>query len=192
LSDHRIVVVTDGPVRVPSLPVNDQVSVVSLPVPVRSRGALRNIGMSLAASAYVAFLDDDNTWSKDHLSTCLDALRSTGADVAYAACTRALPGGEVVDTIGRPWDRRAFRHENWIDVSALVLARRVRYRWSRLPVGDDGTFAEDWSLVYFAGFRREVVFTGKATVQYTMSPELATLVRGQRGTISTGDDQPLS
>lgn len=196
LSDHRIVVVTDGPVGVPSLPANDQVSVVSLPVPVRSPGALRNIGMSLAASAFVAFLDDDNIWSKDHLSTCLDTLRSTGADVAYAACTRALAGGEVVDTIGRPWDHRAFRHENWIDVSSLVLARRFRYRWSRLPAkagkGDDGTFGEDWSLVYAAGFRRRVVFTGKATVQYTMSPELATLVRSQRGITSTEQDKRLS
>jgi len=183
--------VTDGPVHLPALPVSDQVSVVSLPVPVRSRGALRNIGMSLAASAFVAFLDDDNTWSKDHLTTCLAMLRSTGADVAYAACTRALADGAVVDTIGRPWDHRAFRHENWIDVSALVLDRHVRYRWSRLPVGDDGTFAEDWSLVYVAGFRREVVFTEEATVNYTMSPALARLVRLQRGDASAGTDQPM-
>lgn len=148
--------------------------------------------MCLAASAFVAFLDDDNTWSKDHLSTCLDTLRSTGADVAYAACTRALADGGIIDTIGRSWDHWAFRNENWVDVSALVFARHHRYRWSRFPAKEVVTFGEDWSLVYVAGFRRKIVYTGKATVNYTMSPALARLVRLQRGDALDSTDQPTS
>src|SRR5262249_52245411 len=51
--------------------------------PGRDGGSLRTVLSYLANSRYVAYLDDDNWWSEDHLSTMYSVL-SAGAEWAYA------------------------------------------------------------------------------------------------------------
>ncbi|WP_231591453.1 glycosyltransferase [Saccharothrix sp. ST-888] len=39
---------------------------------------VRNVGIRLSSSRYVAFLDDDNEWEPDHLGPAVGALRAPG------------------------------------------------------------------------------------------------------------------
>jgi glycosyltransferase involved in cell wall biosynthesis len=45
---------------------------------------LRNLALALVASPLVAFLDDDNAWSPDHLSSLWRAMRESGAPAVHA------------------------------------------------------------------------------------------------------------
>jgi hypothetical protein len=185
VQNHRIVVVVDGPYPLPQLPSDPRISMVVLPSKLGSGGAARNMGLSVIRSRYAAFLDDDNTWESDHLSASIDALNSTGADISYAACNRYTPDGERFDILGRPWDHRALRHENWVDTNGIVIRRDHRYRWSSIPYPHRGAlgFGEDWAFVYRYGFTRKVVYLDRPTVNFAMSQSLVDLVTAQRQTL---------
>lgn len=170
VADHRVIVVRDGPGSVPPLPRDERVSILVLPRHLGSAGAVRNIGMSVVRSRFVAFLDDDNTWEGHHLATSIQTLVATGADISYAACRRTREDGTEFDVLGRPWNYAALRHENWVDTSAIVVHRRHRYAWSRSPSPRHGGFGEDWTFVFWYGLRRKVVFTGAVTVNYRIRP----------------------
>gem|GEM_PF-292384 len=62
---------------------------------------LRNLAVSLVETPFVTFLDDDNRWMSDHLSSLLDALACSGADAAYS--WRYLE-----DADGKPWSASHF------------------------------------------------------------------------------------
>jgi hypothetical protein len=67
-------------------------------------GSLRTVLSYLANSRYVAYLDDDNWWSKDHLSAMYDAL-SAGAEWAYA-----------LRWFVHPWSRQPICRDEWESV----------------------------------------------------------------------------
>jgi dTDP-4-amino-4,6-dideoxygalactose transaminase len=70
--------------------------------PLVSRVArLRNCALEYVETPLVCFLDDDNRWERDHLSSLVGALCE--ADVAAAHSWRQL-----VDSTGRPWRPTAF------------------------------------------------------------------------------------
>ncbi|MEW2523704.1 glycosyltransferase family 2 protein [Streptomyces sp. NPDC047071] len=45
---------------------------------------LRNLGVRLAGSSWIAFLDDDNEWTPDHLQSLLDQARAHAARAVYS------------------------------------------------------------------------------------------------------------
>jgi glycosyltransferase involved in cell wall biosynthesis len=87
--DLSVIVVDDGSTDdtggLVSSFADRRVSVLRHPV---SRGvsASRNEGASQAATAWLAFCDDDDLWSPDKLWRQLAAARETGSDWAYAGC----------------------------------------------------------------------------------------------------------
>ncbi|WP_051854881.1 glycosyltransferase family 2 protein [Streptomyces sp. NRRL B-1347] len=45
---------------------------------------LRNLGVRLSGSAWIAFLDDDNEWTPDHLQSLLDQARAHSVRAVYS------------------------------------------------------------------------------------------------------------
>jgi len=65
--DHRVIVVDDGGGLPPDLPDDPRLRAVSLARNTAVLGVVRNVGIRLADSPFVAFLDDDNLWEPNHL-----------------------------------------------------------------------------------------------------------------------------
>ena len=94
-------------------------------------GVVRNVGIALSRSTYLAFLDDDNEWRPHHLAAALDAL-SAGVDLVYTGVERVHPDG----TCSTCWRavrpasaRRAGRRRH----NSIVVRRAPGVRFSRLP-----------------------------------------------------------
>ncbi len=54
-----------------------------------------NHGATRATGRYLAFLNHDDLWFSDHLATLIDALESSGADLAYSLSARVDAAGHV-------------------------------------------------------------------------------------------------
>lgn len=168
VDDHRVIVVDDGG-GLPELPADPRLTAVSLSRNTAVLGLVRNVGVRLTRSRFVAFLDDDNTWAPDHLEHALAALHG-GADLVYTAVERRRPDGTLVDVLGRPWDRRAFRDGTpFVDVNAVVVRRDDRVRFSRLPRVKATLPKEDWEFVHRLSGSREVRHVPEPTVRYLVN-----------------------
>ncbi|MEU7603007.1 glycosyltransferase family 2 protein, partial [Streptomyces sp. NPDC041003] len=123
--DHVVIVVDDG-AGLPELPDDPRLFAVSLAHNTAVAGVVRNVGIRLTRSRYVAFLDDDNVWEPDHLERTLAVLESPGGpDGVYTALRRVLPDGTERDVLSVPYDRRRAARESFLDTNAFV-ARRTR------------------------------------------------------------------
>jgi hypothetical protein len=87
--DHTVIVVDDGAGLPDDLPSDDRLIAVSLSRNTGVLGVVRNVGIRLARSEFVAFLDDDNTWEPDHLETALEPCGP--ANPGVSASTRCTP-----------------------------------------------------------------------------------------------------
>ena len=164
IDDHLVVVVDDGG-GLPPLPDDRRVVALTLSRNYGCLGMVRNVGIRLTDSAYVAFLDDDNTWCPEHLAVSLDAL-STGADLSYTDLHRVRPDGSTFDVLSRPFDRRELWLRSFVDSNALVFRRTDRVRFSRIPHQK-----EDWALVLRLSRRGRVEHVARPTVRYLVNPD---------------------
>ena len=73
---------------------------VNLPVNCGDQSGPNNHGVSLARGRYIAFLNHDDLYLRDHLETCVAALDGGGADLVWAACAVANP--RAGDAPGEP------------------------------------------------------------------------------------------
>lgn len=72
-----------------------------IPVPVMGAGAARNAGLGAATGEFIAFLDDDDVWLKDHLGGHIELLDSTPKlDAVLAQVVNADPD---LKPISDPW-----------------------------------------------------------------------------------------
>src|SRR5262249_25573705 len=107
ITDHVVVVVDDG-AGLPDLPADPRLWACSLSANTAVAGVVRNVGIRLTSSTYVAFLDDDNEWEPNHLEVALSALErrgsdpSRGPDLVYTALRRSLPDGRPLDVLSTP------------------------------------------------------------------------------------------
>jgi hypothetical protein len=178
VDDHLVVVVSDGPQRLPPLP--SSVAVIETRAQCGVVGVVRNIAIRSTQSPFIAFLDDDNTWRPDHLHSCLTAITKNGADVVYSSVLRFRPDGSHCDTIGEPWSHDRVRWVNYVDASAIVARRFSGLRFSRAPRVPTPPFSEDWEFVWRVSRRRRVAWTGAATINYSLSPEQVAFLDGLR------------
>lgn len=168
VADHTVIVVDDG-AGLPDLPGDPRLVAVSLRRNTGSVAIVRNVGLRLARSPFVAFLDDDNTWRPDHLRVCLAAL-DAGADVVYTAVQRLRPDGSTLDILSTPFDRHTLREDSYVDTNAIVARLDASVRFSRLPRPRGRYPREDWELVWRLARSRRVTHLPEPTVAYAVNP----------------------
>lgn len=170
VGDNLVIVVDDGG-GLPALPAHPRLVTVSLSRNSAVLGLVRNVGIRLTSSEYLAFLDDDNTWLPGHLESALAALRD-GADLIYTAVERRRPDGTLLDVLSRPFDRRAFVDSSgWVDANSLVIRRAPDVLFSRLPRTRATLPKEDWEFVHRMSQRRVVRHVAHPTVRYLVNDQ---------------------
>jgi hypothetical protein len=166
--DHVVVVVDDG-AGLPPLPDHERLAAVSLSENLGRPGVVRNVGIALSRSPYLAFLDDDNLWRPHHLATALQAMGD--ADLVYTGVERSHPDGSVLDVLARPFDRRALARGPYVDTSCIVARRGPHVHFSRLPRSSPKVPGEDWELVWRLSRHGQVRHVPDVTVSYLVNPE---------------------
>lgn len=168
--DQVVIIVDDG-AGLPELPDDPRLFAVSLARNTGVAGVVRNVGVRLTRSRYVAFLDDDNLWEPDHLERTLALLQSPdGPDGVYTALRRVLPDGTEKDILSVPYDRRRAAREAFLDTNAFVARRTRALHFSRLHRTPEVLPREDWELMRRYGRRHRVLHVPYPTVRYLMNP----------------------
>ncbi|MEU9391035.1 glycosyltransferase family 2 protein [Streptomyces sp. NPDC048324] len=168
--DQVVIVVDDG-AGLPELPSDPRLFAVSLARNTGVAGVVRNVGIRLTRSRYVAFLDDDNLWEPDHLERALAALEAPGGpDGVYTALRRVLPDGSEKDVLSVPFDRRRAAREAFLDTNAFVARRDRSLRFSRLRRTPEVLPREDWELIRRYGRGHRVLHLPHPTVRYLVNP----------------------
>lgn len=171
ITDHTVIVVDDG-AGLPDLPDDPRLTAVSLSRNTAVAGVVRNVGIRLTRSRYVAFLDDDNLWEPDHLEQALTALEAPGGPFAvYTALRRLLPDGSEMDVLSVPYDRRRAARESFLDTNAFVARRCHALHFSRLRRTPAVLPREDWELIRRYSRKHQVKHLPVATVRYLVNPD---------------------
>jgi glycosyltransferase involved in cell wall biosynthesis len=83
--------------------VADRYDAKYISVPTKGAGAARNAGLGAAAGEFIAFLDDDDVWLKDHLKAHIELLDSTpGLD---AVLGQVVSANSDLKPISDPWPK---------------------------------------------------------------------------------------
>ncbi|MGH6655108.1 MAG: glycosyltransferase family 2 protein [Actinocrinis sp.] len=175
VSEHLIIVVDDGGGQVPPLPDDPRIVVVHLSRNSAVLGVVRNVGIRLARSPFVAFLDDDNSWEPEHLATALAALearpstRAYRLDGIYTAMRRVTADGREMDVLSVPYDRRLAREKAFLDANAFVGRRSRALRFSRLRRDRGVLPREDWATFYRYARHHRIAHIPVPTVRYLVN-----------------------
>ncbi|CRK60320.1 glycosyl transferase [Alloactinosynnema sp. L-07] len=168
VTDQLVIVVDDGG-GLPSLPSDPRLVAVSLSRNSAVLGLVRNVGIRLTRSKYIAFLDDDNTWREDHLEKALATL-GRGADLVYSAVERRLADGTVLDVLSEPFDRKTLIDgDPYVDSNSLVIRRAPDVVFSRIPRVKATLPKEDWEFVHRMSRTRVVEHVPEPTVRYLVN-----------------------
>ena len=167
-ADVHVVVVDDGG-GLPPLPEDSRLTAVSLPENTGRIGVVRNIAIGLSDSRFVAFLDDDNTWTPDHVRRHIGALALLPSDLSYSSVGLVDDDDGLVGELGRPFSRRELRRGNYVDMNAIVVRRERDLHLSRLRRPGTCTRAHDWELVWRMSRSSDPVFIPATTVLYNVS-----------------------
>jgi glycosyltransferase involved in cell wall biosynthesis len=170
--DHTVIVVDDGAGLPERLPDDPRLIAVSLSRNSGVLGVVRNVGIRLADSDFVAFLDDDNTWEPDHLETALNALREGDRlDGVYTAMRRVFPDGREKDILSVPYDRQEARNSAFLDANPFVARRSAALRFSRMRRDRGILPREDWASLYRYAARHRIAHVPHPTVRYLVNAE---------------------
>ena len=172
--DHVVLVVDDGG-GLPELPADPRIRLCSLSANTSVAGVVRNVGIRLTRSAYVAFLDDDNEWEPEHLDVALAVLAAGPSDqrpdLVYTALRRMSADGRSLDSLSIPFDRRLLAGHGYVDTNAFVARRCSHLRFSRMRRPPEVRPREDWELVWRISRRHRVTHIQIPTVRYLVNPD---------------------
>ena len=175
--DQVVIVVDDGG-GLPDLPEDPRLVAFSLSRNSGIAGVVRNVGMRVSRSEYVAFLDDDNEWDESHLEVALAALEAGEdageaagrPDAVYTAVERVFDDGRLMDVLSTGFDRRLLAGKSYIDTSSIVVRRTDDLHFSRIR-RQRLHISEDWELMFRMSRSARVVHVPTPTVRYLINPQ---------------------
>ena len=172
VDDVAVVVVDDGG-GLGELPADPRLIAVSLSRNTATVGLVRNVAINLVESAFIAFLDDDNVWTPDHLATALAAFDDDPElGMVYTSVRRLWPDGSQLDVLDQPFDRRRLREGSFVDVNSMVVRRNRSDRgFSVLPRGKNTHPEEDWEYIWRLSRGVKVAHVPPVTVLYSINPD---------------------
>lgn len=166
-----VVVVDDG-AGLRELPTDPRLVAVSLSRNTATLGLVRNIGIDLSDSEFIAFLDDDNVWTPEHVATAVSALDANpGLSAVYTSVSRMRPDGTELDVLDSAFDRRRLRWDPYIDANSVVVRRSCNRGFSVLPRTKRTLPKEDWEYVWQLSRRGRIEHVPKVTVRYAINPD---------------------
>ncbi|WP_280702820.1 glycosyltransferase family A protein [Kitasatospora sp. GP82] len=169
---EQVVIVVDDGARPPELLDDPRLFAVSPARNVAEEGVVRNVGIRLGSSRYVAFLDDDSEWKSDHLARAVEVLSAPGGpDAVCTALRRLHPGGSEMDVLSVPFDRRRAAEEGFLDANAVVARRARALRFSRLRRPSQVIPCEDRELVFRYSRTHRIGHLPVPTVRYLVNPD---------------------
>ncbi len=170
VTDQAVIVVDDGG-GLPNLPNDPRLTAISLSRNCGTVGMVRNVGIRISESSFLAFLDDDNEWTPNHLEVSLAALAG-GADMTYTALQRVQPDGTPLgDAFTWPFHRQRLLNEKSVDASTIVVKRRPGVVFSRVPRWLGEVPGADWELVFRLSRKMKTVHVPVVTVRYLVNPD---------------------
>jgi len=135
-------------------------------------GSLRTALSYLANSRLVAYLDDDNWWADDHLSSLVKAIK--GYDWAFSLRWYVDPGTmesiaiDRVESVGPGHGVHTQRFGGFVDTNCLMI-NKVNCHWA-LPAWsvalDEAGNAPDRAIFNVLKNKHSVAWTNKATAFY--------------------------
>jgi hypothetical protein len=156
----------------------------------RDCGSLRILLSYMANSQYIAYLDDDNWWSDDHVST-MHAVLSAGAEWAYALRWFVHPGSrqpickDEWESVGP--GRGYFK--GWVDPNCLAIdkiACEAVLRWWSIPRPYSAGMNADRNVFRILNTQYRGAPTNRHSVFYeitetdSMHPYRLSVIGGQR------------
>ena len=144
----------------------------------RDGGALRSFLTQAANSKYIAYLDDDNWWSKNHLEDLLLAIKNKAWAFSLRYFVYPLPETRMVldqwESVGPGKGVFLKNFGGFVDPNTLMIDKTLCWECVSLwnfPLGNDpqGMSADRNIFNYLKG-HSEPGETGKGTVFYRITP----------------------
>ena len=188
----EIIVIGDNcPVINEGIPPARNVRVINLPTNHGAGGAApRNYGIALAAGRWIAYLDDDNEWLPNHVSSVYEAIRTSPvANVTFGFSSMSVEGKDL--EFRRP-------EKGGIDTSCVIHHKDLvtKYGWWK---DRSETYAHDWELFNrWVSGNEKWVCTGKPTLLYNMKtsgqkefliPKIAVPISPTKSKLSRTEDR---
>jgi glycosyltransferase involved in cell wall biosynthesis len=130
----------------------------------RNANVARNLGTALAKTSYVAYLDADDWWSPDHLSSSLSVLASQNADLIYSGMTAHRPKDRIEHRVASDWHRYGSMEAYCLNYQAAPTPSLVARTDMALDIMWDVSLARHQDYDFKARFARRYKTTFKEDI----------------------------
>lgn len=161
---HRpfeIVIVNASGGPLPAFPRPEGVDVRIVEAIGSSRPHAANVALDHARGDWLVFLDDDDTFTPEHIQSLLAAAQRANAAVAYSATLCVKDDGTADLVLGAPFDRTHLLHGNYIQIGAALFASSLVARGARFD--EELICLQDWDFWIQLSRLTHFAYTGLPT-----------------------------